>query len=139
MSDFNTPNIPNLMATVDKINSQTEQISRLKVERENKLAGRYDASDIFKYLMNRVNAFEKDLNEKEEIGLRLANFGIAQEIHIRSIASKDPNLVEFSGLDSEGNEVTLIQHISQLNFLLTALKPVEEKPFRVGFVHTHKE
>ena len=97
------------------------------------LAGRHDASELFEYLMERVEEFQKSLSDDEEIGLALANFGKAAEIHIRSIGYKNPNLIEFSGLDAENNEVTLLQHISQLNFLLTALKPVEEKPFRMGF------
>jgi len=102
-------------------------------EREAENAGRYDAELIFTHLMRRVEAFQSGLNDIEELGLQLANFGLAAQIHIRSIGYKNPNLIEFSGVDATGNEVTLVQHISQLNFMLIALKSIEEKPYRIGF------
>ena len=83
--------------------------------------------------MNQVQQFQESLDESDEIGVQLANFGKAAEIHIRSIGFKNPNIIEFSGVDLDNNFVTLIQHISQLNFLLITVKPVEEKPFRIGF------
>lgn len=84
--------------------------------------------------MNRVKTFEKEIAADQEVGIQLANFGPAGRIHIRSISFKNPNLVEFHGfLDSE-QKVTLVQHISQLSFLLLAVKPIEEKPYRIGFV-----
>jgi len=96
-------------------------------------AGRLDAEEIFKHLAKRVSEFEVSLSADEEIGIQLANFGRAAEIHIRSISHHNPNILEFVGIDLNGNKVTLIQHISQLSFLLVALKPIEEKPFRIGF------
>lgn len=108
-------------------------MSRDMTEHNMRVAGRYDAEDIFKHLVARVSSFQNALKDNEEIGLELANFGKAAEIHIRSIGYKNPNLIEFSGVDLNNNEVSLIQHISQLNFLLVAVKPVEDKPFRIGF------
>lgn len=102
-------------------------------ERQERISGRFDAEDIYKHLINRVDLFQKTLGDLEEIGLQLANFGIAAQIHIRSIGYQNPNLIEFSGVNADGHEVTLVQHISQLNFLLIAVKPLEEKPYRIGF------
>lgn len=96
-------------------------------------AGRHDAEIIFQHLVDKVSHFQNSLNDSEELGIGLANFGKAAEFHIRSISYKNPNLIEFSGVDIDGRSITLIQHISQLNFLLTALKPIEEKAYRIGF------
>lgn len=103
-------------------------------ETAERLAGRFDAADMFNHLKRRISHFQSTLPEDKEIGVQLANFGIAAEIHIRSIGFKDPNIIEFKGILSDGREVLLMQHISQLNFLLTAISPPkEEEPYRIGF------
>ena len=130
MREIPTPKMPNFAV----LNQDFSDITRMKAERENELNGRYDAQNIFEHLMHRVEAFQKSLDDEHEVGLRLANFGIAAEINIRSIGYKNPNLIEFSGLSRDMQEVTLVQHISQLNFLLIAAKPLEEQPFRIGFL-----
>ena len=112
---------------------QMREARDLEIERQARNAGRYDASAIFKHLAQRLKQFQKSLGENEEIGIRLANFGEVSQINIRSIGYKDPNLMEFLGVNPDGHEVTLVQHISQLNFLLVAVKPIEEKPYRIGF------
>lgn len=101
--------------------------------RQEELAGRHDAKDIYEQLIHRVRAFEVNLGEDEEIGLQLANFGLAAQLHIRSIGFQNPNLIEFHGLDPNNNEVTLVQHISQLSFMLIAVKPFKDEPYRIGF------
>ena len=108
-------------------------IAKLKAKTAAELAGRYDAEGIFQHLIGRVEEFQNNLDENEEVVLRLANYGVASEIHIRDIAFKNPNLIEFVGLDTDNSKVTLVQHISQLNFLLVASKPIDDKPFRIGF------
>ena len=111
-----------------------ERIRQHQIETQNELAGRYDAENVFKHLMERVRLFQKRLAKDEEIGLRLANFGEAAQLHIRSIGYKNPNMIEFQGVNPEEHEVTLIQHISQLNFMLIAVKPLnQEEPYRIGF------
>lgn len=96
-------------------------------------AGRLDAEDIFNHLMAKIEDFQKSLSDTEEVGIRLANFGEAAQLHIRSIGFKNPNLIEFHGVNSDDHEVTLVQHVSQLNFLIIALKPINNEPYRVGF------
>lgn len=97
------------------------------------LAGRYDAAEIFEHLMERLKDFQNELHANEEIAIQLANYGMAAEIHIREVSFKNPNIIEFTGLNGDKNRVTLIQHISQLNFLLVATTPLEENSYRIGF------
>jgi len=105
-----------------------------KNKREMKLAGRFDAEEIYNYIINQINDYELSLSENEEIGVKLANFGEASEIHIRNINYNNPNIIEFSGKTLNGDNCKLIQHVSQLNFLIVSLKPIEEKPYRIGFL-----
>lgn len=103
---------------------------------ENKLrmAGRFDAESIFNHIMKKIEEHQNSLQENEELGLKLANFGEASQIHIRSIGYKNPNIIEFFGINLDGNTVTLIQHISQINFMIITLKAFEKEGFRIGFV-----
>ena len=96
-------------------------------------AGRFDAEQTCGYLLRKAREFQKSLNESEELGLQLANFGIAQSIHVRGIGFRNPHFIEFTGVDSANCEVTLVQHLSQLSFLFIALKPIAEVAYRVGF------
>ena len=98
-----------------------------------RVGGRYDAEEIFIYLNDKAKAFENLLEDDEEMGVQLANFGVPASIHLRSLSFKNPNIIEFSGVDTEGNRLDLVQHISQLSFLFVALKPIGEKPYRAGF------
>ena len=126
---FVAPRMPDFAADIAA--SMAEK-RRRDEERQAKIAGRYDAAFVFQHLMQRVEQFQKGLKENEEIGLQLANYGLATQLHIRIIGFQNPNLLEFSGL-IDGNEAVLVQHISQLNFMLIAVKPVEEMPFRIRF------
>lgn len=128
INDLNKP-----LANIKSSESVITNTFKRQAQHRAQLAGRYDASELFKYLIERVEGYQKGLDDDEEIGLKLANFGIASEIHIRTISYQNPNLIEFTGVDSSNNEVTLIQHISQLNFLLVALKPVKKEAYRIGF------
>ena len=64
----------------------------------------------------------------------LAAFGSPVLMEAHEIAYNDPALLIFFG-KVNGNNTALIQHVSQLNFLLTAipLQPAREKR-RIGFV-----
>jgi len=137
MSDFDPSkfnvNLPNIMSQIDSAQRVMDEARDREHQRQARNSGRFDAEDIFNHLMQRVKSFQAELDDEHEIGIQLANFGVAAQIHIRAIGYKNPNLIEFHGLNSSDQEVTLVQHMSQLNFLLVALKPIEEKPYRIGF------
>ena len=63
--------------------------------RQEELAGRNDAEGAFKHLQMRISRFQADLGDDEEVGIRLANFGIPAQLHIRSIGYKKS---EFDGI-----------------------------------------
>lgn len=123
------PTIPDM----DEVARDIAEARQADHQRQARNSGRFDAEDIFNHLTQRVSDFQAALGEDEEIGLQLANFGLPAQIHIRSVSYKNPNLIEFNGVNADGHEVTLVQHISQLNFLLIAVKPIEDTPYRIGF------
>lgn len=112
---------------VDPINSDLDQKQAL-------LEGRFAAQEMFQFLRARMAGFEKNLPEDYEMGVKLANYGMAAEIHVRGMGFQNPSIIEFYGVMGDGAEVILVQHIAQLNFMLLAVKPMPEaKPFRIGF------
>lgn len=85
-------------------------------------------------MLERIRAFEKELDENHEVGLKLAAFGTAVTLVVTDIAFTEPNTLVFYGL-MDGNRATLVQHMTQLNLLLVAVPKSEPErpPRRIGF------
>lgn len=132
-NSFNNLDLSKLNSSVVNSSNFMEEARRKAEKRQAVIAGRYDAEDTFEYLVRKINDFEEKLLPEEEVGMHVANFGLASAIHIRTISFRNPNLMEFGGLNQEGERVVLVQHLSQLNFVLSALKPIEEAAHRMGF------
>ena len=92
------------------------------------------AENVFNHLTARVKAFQENLPAHHELGIQLANFGGEKALHVRGMGFRNPNIIEFYGLLDGDRQVAVVQHVSQLNFLLVAVPPVQEdKPYRIGF------
>ena len=89
---------------------------------------------MFKRLGEYIKDFEAELNEEHEIGARLVSFGQAVTFHIQNLGYYGPDIISFDGANEGGEKVQLIQHISQLSVLLIAMKKLEDKPRRIGFI-----
>ncbi|MGP0082999.1 MAG: DUF6173 family protein [Steroidobacteraceae bacterium] len=81
-----------------------------------------------------VEEFERGLDNEHEIAVRLASFGGEVTFHAEQIGFSKPNVITFYGKTDQGENVQLIQHVSQLSFLLKAAKKLAPKPNRIGFV-----
>lgn len=88
----------------------------------------------FEILLRYIKDFEQSLDAEHEVGVLLTNFGQSVTMSVEQISYEEPVLLIFKGYVN-GKMSTLIQHISQLNFLLM---PVEKEPNRpkrtIGFV-----
>lgn len=99
----------------------------------------YSYSDTqFKLLRKYISDFEQTLDEEHEVGILLTNFGQATLMQVTEIGWEKSVLMIFRGYVN-GTYSTLIQHVSQLNFLLTSVPKEPDRPKRtIGFV-TSKE
>ncbi len=82
-----------------------------------------------------IQEFEKSLDDTREVGLMLASFGTNVTMAVSDI-SYDGDVFVFHGLVN-GSRSKLLQHRSQLNFLLLALprqEPAEFPKRQIGFV-----
>ena len=94
----------------------------------------YSYSDTqFEILKDYIQKFEASLDDEHEVGLMLTNFGQSVTMTVTSIGYEESVILVFKGYVN-GVMSTLIQHVSQLNFLLTAVPRSPEHPKRrIGF------
>lgn len=88
----------------------------------------------YEKLTEQIIEFEKELDNEHEIALNLASFGSTITMLVTDISYQNPDILYFYGTVN-GKDATLIQHISQLNFLLTSVERADKtKPARrIGF------
>ena len=101
----------------------------------------YDMADYqYEVIMHRIKEFEEELDDEHEIAVQLASFGKDILMNVTGIGYSNPSTLVFHGFVN-GQNATLIQHMSMLSFLLLAVKkPEPEKPARrIGFYPSEKE
>lgn len=98
------------------------------------LSDPYLADWKYKKLVEQIRAFESGLDQDHEIAIRLAAFGTSVLMAVDEVSYQNPDMLYFYG-KVKGEEAQLIQHISQLNFLLLAVQKPDPKspPRRIGF------
>lgn len=80
-----------------------------------------------------VLEFQQSLDQEHDVALLLTHFGSSVLMEVTHIGCEKSVLVVFKGYVN-GRESTLIQHVSQLNFLLTSVQKRSEQPKRtIGF------
>lgn len=94
----------------------------------------YSFSDTqFEIIRKYVLDFQASLDEEHDIGLLLTNFGQTMLMEVTQIGFERSVLMVFRGYVN-GRQSTLIQHISQLSFLLTSVPKDPNAPKRkIGF------
>ncbi|WP_270427433.1 DUF6173 family protein [Fusobacterium mortiferum] len=88
----------------------------------------------FEKLIEQIKTFEEDLDDDHEVALKLASFGSAVVMYVMTIGYQNPDILYFYGF-VDGQPAQLIQHMSQLNFLITSVEKIDkDKPARrIGF------
>ncbi len=95
----------------------------------------YQYSDTqFEILQKHIKKFEETLDSEHEVGILLTNFGQSILMQVTEISYEESVLMVFRGY-VKGTYSTLIQHVSQLNFLLTSIPKEPDRPKRtIGFL-----
>lgn len=98
------------------------------------VARNYNAADYsYEIILAHIEAFEDELDDEHEVAVKLASFGQSVTLSVTNIGYSNPSTLVFDGY--VGNQkATLIQHMSQLNFLLVAVpkRDPEKPPHRLG-------
>ena len=88
-------------------------------------------------LINQIVEFEKGLDSEHEVGGRFVQGPGAEPLHIENVASWGPDMIIFVGKYSDGRKFEIIQHYSQVNLFLVAMRATSEEPRRIGFELQH--
>lgn len=90
--------------------------------------------NIFRELRKEIEEFQNNLGDDEEPAMWFTNFGQSVLMSVTNVAFKSPSLICFSGFVN-GNRSRIIQHMNQLNFLITTIKKENSnKPaVKIGF------
>lgn len=112
-------------------------IPDIKIEAPNKYK---HASYQYELIMSYIKEFEDTLDDEHEVGVRLTSFGQSILMNVTDIGYANPYILVFYGFVN-GQRSTLIQNMSQLNFLLTAVPKMQpdEPPKRIGFAIDSEE
>ena len=88
----------------------------------------------YEVIIDRIKEFEETLDDDHEVAVKLASFGQSVTMSVIDIGYSNPSTLVFYGYVGD-QQATLIQHLSQLNFLLLAVKKAdpEKPPRRIGF------
>lgn len=100
----------------------------------------YSFSDTqFEIIKKYVLDFQSQLDGEHDVGVMLTNFGSTVLMEVTEIGYEKSVLMVFKGYVN-GRMSTLIQHINQLNFLLTSVPKALEEPHRtIGFTASWAE
>lgn len=144
MPDFNlAPQIsPHILEMQDSLNRSIGEQSRRKneaIESTNYLASFQRAnlaSEFTKKLLAQIYKFDQKLNTDQEVGVKLVSFGQTITFHVTDVGCYDPSLVLFFGCTDDGHRIELIQHVSQISFVLIAVPKLhpEEPKRKIGFI-----
>ncbi|WP_050184332.1 DUF6173 family protein [Domibacillus robiginosus] len=98
--------------------------------------GHQSASEVYKHLKKRAEDFDNKLDGTQGVGVKLIPSGQSVTFQVTALGYCDPSLIIFAGVTESGLEVQLIQHVSQLNFLLMAMpRPNPKEPkIPLGFI-----
>lgn len=116
-------NLPDYSAQIAAINRTMQDVPT-----------RYMWSDTqFEIIRDYIERFEDSLDPEHEVGVMLTNFGQSILMQVTHITYEKSVLMIFKGFVN-GREATLIQHINQLNFMLTSVEKEPDRPKRrIGF------
>lgn len=88
----------------------------------------------YEVIVNEIKDFEQSLDDEHEVAVKLASFGQSITLSVTGLGYANPSTLLFYGYVGE-QRATLVQHMSQLNFLLLAVKKPDpaKPPRRIGF------
>ncbi|PLX38118.1 MAG: hypothetical protein C0606_07745 [Hyphomicrobiales bacterium] len=103
-----------------------------------RMAATNPAAWMYERLALSIRDFEARLDAEHEIGARLAASAPGETVHIEDMGYWGPDLIIIHGHTEDGQPFRMMQHISQVNVVLVAVKKLKEKPNRIGFVLLEK-
>ena len=86
-----------------------------------------------KAIYEEIADFESALDDNHEIGMSIVGGPSGVCLHVRDIYSYGTDKLVFDGINFDGSPLRLMQHLSQLNFLMISAKKIGDTASRIGF------
>jgi Family of unknown function (DUF6173) len=100
------------------------------------------AERLANHILKRMELFDEELDKEHEVGIKLVSFGQTHTFHVSEIGVCQPSLIIFRGYTDNEEPVELIQHVSQISFLLMCLPRLEpeaeKKKITMGFIQSEE-
>jgi hypothetical protein len=131
-SPFNSPG-RSFGKDLDKLREPLSEASKKSGSVSGEAALGASAADMVRSLVMRVVEFDKALPSEQETSIRLFAAGAEIELVLEDVASLGTSVLVFSGQTPAGASLEVVQHVSQLNFVLAGRArpdPAEPKPER---------
>jgi hypothetical protein len=134
--NISTPVIP--QSTIDSIVEQNrrknEAINSTNFLAEFQRASL--ASEFARQILSDINDFDSQLDANNEVGVKLVSFGQTITFHVSDIGYYNPGLILFRGVTENGDSIRLLQHVSQISFVLIKLPKLnpEQPKTKIGFI-----
>jgi len=111
-------------------------LSKLPIPHIHNLSDHNLAAQLSRQLLDYVYDFDSALDQEHEVAMKLVNFGQAITVRVNAIGYSNPSLISFFGTLEDESPVHLVQHVSQINFLMVAAKRKDQQtPKRpIGFI-----
>ena len=116
---------PNSLLTVQSL---LPELPRVEIPRLPNLA-----ENAITAILKEFAEFEAALDREHEIGMCIVGGPAGLCLHVRNVYRKGGDKLVFVGVDHENKPVRLIQHLMQLNLLMTAAPKIGSKAMRIGF------
>ena len=121
LSKFAAINSCNLdMDIIDKI-SETKRIEN----QANYIATEATAKKMAELIHKEITDYQNSLDSSYDVALKIIQFGQSYTLLVDRVGYRGVNILCFYGNDSSGNPLCLLQHLSQLNFLIVPVKQSE--------------
>ena len=133
-SPFNSPG-RNFGKDLDKLREPLSEASKKSGSVAGEAALSSSAADMVRSLIMRVVEFDKALPAEQETAVRLFAAGAEIELVLEDVASLGSSVLVFSGKTPAGATLEVVQHVSQLSFVLagrsraSAAEPRPERRF----------
>lgn len=121
-------------SAASQISPSFESVYKVRATMTDPAQGRNDTDvGVYKAIRQYFEQFEAELDSSQEISVRLTSFGNEVDFRPETIGFSAPGLITFIGSTDAGKKVQLVQHISQLSFMLNAAQKLNEQPLRISF------
>jgi hypothetical protein len=128
--------IPYINQSPGNIMSQ-EAIQKASIEKEEvrRIAIASTAAHTAEYIYNSILDFSETLDDSYDVGIQVTTLGSSVKVYLTDVNYYSPHLIIFNSESKDGTIIKIVQHVTQLNYALVALKRLEpESPKReIGF------